>query len=174
MLSTVTGLGSVAVPVERGSWTSSSCLVCIAWIEVRAAVTCSSDIAMISPSMTDLCMSFEGRSLVRSSHNSLRSNDAKVGLLTVLLLEPDRECILFRRYAGLAKRAEPALLCSLGSGPSLTELRFPSSGPSLVEALLGSSVAEPSELGQGSAHSARSEEHTSELQSRPHLGYRLL
>src|ERR1700733_3255285 len=98
MLSTVTGLGSVAVPVERGSWTSSSCLVCIAWIEVRAAVTCSSDIAMISPSMTDLCMSFEGRSLVRSSHNSLRSNDAKVGLLTVLLLEPDRECILLCTY----------------------------------------------------------------------------
>src|ERR1700727_823617 len=98
MLSTVTGLGSVAVPGERGSWTSSSCLVCIAWIEVRAAVTCSSDIAMISPSMTDLCMSLEGRSLGRSSHNSLRSNDAKVGLLMVLLLEPDRECILFRTY----------------------------------------------------------------------------
>src|ERR1700731_2118517 len=82
----------------------------------------------------------------------------------------DPSCVLYKRYrksmcpswmlrdsgTGLAKRAEPALLCSLGSGPSRTELRFPSSGPSLVEALLGSSVAEPSEFGQGSAHSARS------------------
>ena len=43
---------------------------------------------------------------------------------------------------GKVSRASSALLTRLG--PSHTEPIFPSSGPSLVKALLGSSVAKPS------------------------------
>src|ERR1700731_4701695 len=40
-------------------------------------------------------------------------------------------------------------------GPSLPQLRFSGSGPSQAGVWLGSSLAEPNELGQGSAREAR-------------------
>src|SRR5690554_6986367 len=59
----------------------------------------------------------------------------------------------------------------LGGGPGLARAGLGQSGEPLAQVLVAAQTAQPPQLaGQG----RRSEEHTSELQSRPHLVCRLL